>query len=354
MSNATNVKVSRDEKRWEAEITAELPADVLLKYREEALKEIQKDAKLDGFRPGKAPIDRIIQIYGEPTILRHAAEHAIQHELPELLAAQQLPVVETPRVTTDAPESGKPLKFTARAALAPEIKLADYKKISEKQGKNEETTVTDEEHAQALSHLRRERARIDKIETGTEPQKAAEEARALADADLPVLDDMFVQTLGYESAEKFSEALRENIKKEKQLQEMQKRRAAIIDELVKDSTVKYPAILIDYELDEMEDRLKSDLERIHQTFESFLAEQKKTREEIRASWHAAADNRAKIRLILSDIARKENIEPKKEDVDRELTHAKQHYPGADESTLRTHISHAMRNDAVLQWLESLS
>src|SRR5580700_343537 len=110
MSSATNVKVSRDEKRWEAEITAELPAEVLLKYREEALREMQKDAKLDGFRPGKAPIDRIIQIYGEPTILRHAAQHAIQHELPEILAAQQLPVVETPRVTTDAPESGKPLK----------------------------------------------------------------------------------------------------------------------------------------------------------------------------------------------------------------------------------------------------
>src|ERR1700734_3276185 len=120
---STNVKVSRVQERWEAEISAEIPAEVLAHYREEALKEIQRDAKIDGFRPGKAPIDRIIQIYGEPTILRHAAEHAIQHELPELLAEQQLPIVETPRVTTDTPEAGKPLKFTARAALAPEIKL---------------------------------------------------------------------------------------------------------------------------------------------------------------------------------------------------------------------------------------
>src|ERR1700733_13801898 len=122
-SSATNIKVSRDEKRWEVDVTAELPAEAISRYREEALKEIQRDAKLDGFRPGKAPIERIVQIYGEPTILRHAAEHAIQHELPEILADKQLPVVETPRVTTDTPEAGKPLKFTARAALAPEITL---------------------------------------------------------------------------------------------------------------------------------------------------------------------------------------------------------------------------------------
>src|SRR5580693_2684672 len=253
-SSATNIKVSRDEKRWEAEVSAEIPAETLLKYREEALKEIQRDAKLDGFRQGKAPIERIVQIYGEPTILRHAAEHAIQHELPEILAAENVPVVEAPKVSIDPPESGKPLKFSAKAPLAPEIKLADYKKIASDNPKKEEANVSDEEHAQALTHIRRERARIDRIEQGLDPQKAAEEAKALADADLPALDDLFVQSVGYENAEKFSTVLRENIKNEKELQEIQKRRAAILDQLVKDSTVRYPVVLLDYELDDMEAR----------------------------------------------------------------------------------------------------
>ena len=354
-TSATNIKVSRDEKRWEAEITAEIPADVLLKYREEALKEMQRDAKLDGFRPGKAPIERIVQIYGEPTILRHAAEHAIQHELPELLAAQNLPVVEPPRVQTDAPESGKPLRFSARAALAPEVKLADHKKIAASvNAKKEDLGVSDEEHAQALVHLRRERARIDKIESGTGPQKAAEEVKALAEADLPALDDQFVQSLGYENIQKFSETLRTNIKNEKELQATQKRRAAILDELVKDSEIRYPAILLDYELDDMEARLASDLAQIGQTPESFLAQQKKTREQMRADWREAADKRAKVRLILSEIARKEHIEPKPEDIDHEVEHAKHHYPQADPETLRAHIAHAMRNDLTLKFLEQLN
>jgi len=352
-SAASNIKVSRDKERWEVEVSAEISPEALLKYREEALKEMQRTAKLDGFRPGKAPIDRIVQIYGEPTILRHAAEHAIQHELPEILAKENLPIVETPRVSTDAPESGKPLKFTARAALAPEVELADYKKIAEKHtSKKESTDVSDEEHTQALSHLRRERARIDRMEKGVESQKAAEEAKALADADLPALDDQFVQSLGYENTEKFSEALRANIKNEKELQAMQKRRAAILDELVKDSKIRYPAVLLDYELDDMEARLKGDLEQMGQTLESFLAAQKKTREEIRGTWKEAADKRAKVRLVLSDIARKESIEPKQEDVAHEIEHAKQHYPGADAQALHAHITHALRNEIVLRFLET--
>jgi FKBP-type peptidyl-prolyl cis-trans isomerase (trigger factor) len=354
MSNATNVQISRDEKRWEVEVSAEIPADALLKYREDALKEMQRDAKLDGFRPGKAPIERIVQIYGEPTILRHAAEHAIQHELPEILAEQKVPIVETPRVTTDAPESGKPLKFTARAALAPEVQLADYKSIAAKNAKKGAVDVSDEEHSQALTHIRRERARIDRIEKGLDAQKATEETKALAEADLPALDDQFVQSLGYESTEKFSEVLRQNIKNEKELQEMQKRRAAILDELVKDSTIRYPAILLDYELDDMETRLNSDLQQMGQTLESFLAQQKKTRDEIRGTWREAADKRAKVRLLLAEIARKEHIEPKPEDLEHELAHAKEHYPAADQELLRTHIVHAMRNEAVLRWLETLA
>ncbi|MSU73870.1 trigger factor family protein, partial [Candidatus Kaiserbacteria bacterium] len=67
-----NVKVTRDDAAWEAEIKAEIPAEMLAHYRVEALKEIRKTAKLDGFRPGKAPEEQILQVYGEGAILREA------------------------------------------------------------------------------------------------------------------------------------------------------------------------------------------------------------------------------------------------------------------------------------------
>ncbi len=347
-----NVKVSRDTDRWEAEIRAEIPAETLTKYRGAAIKEIQKTAKLDGFRPGKAPEDRIVAVYGESQILRRALEFAIENELPLLLAEEKLPIVETPRVTTDTPTLDKPVTFTARAALAPEIALADYKNISKKHtGIVEDTSVSDAEHTEALTHLRRERARIDRIETGTEPQKAAEETKALAETDLPELDDTFVQSLGYENTVAFSDALRKNIQTEKEVRATEKRRAGILDDMVKDSKISYPVSLREFELDEMESRLKDDLSRINQTVDSYLAETKKTREELLASWQDAADKRAKVRLILAEIARQEKIDPPLPELEHELEHARKHYPQADPENLRAHISHAMRNEMTLRFLE---
>lgn len=347
-----NVNVSRDENAWEVEVRAEIPAAAFAVHRTEALKEIQRTAKLDGFRPGKAPLERIIQIYGEPTILKSAAERAVQHELPELLATEKFLIIESPRVTIETPGSEKPLQFTARAALAPEVTLPDYKATAARiNAEKEEITVSDEEHKEALTHLRRERARIGKIEAGLEPQKAHEESRAMKEEELPALGDEFVRSLGIESAEKFSETIRSNIKTEKEMQAREKRRAAILDELVNSSTIHYPAVLREYELDDMEARIKHDLERMGANWEGYLAQTKKTREQLRSEWQDAADKRAKVRLILSEIARDENIQPDEERLEKELAHAREHVPSADPAALRTHIAHALRNEKTLEFLE---
>lgn len=348
---ATNVKISRDESAWEMELAAELPAEAVEKYRARALKNIQKTAKLDGFRPGKAPEDAIVRVYGESAIMRAAAEEAIQAELPELLAKQEMLIVDTPRVTTGTPEAGKPLPFTARAALAPEIKLGDYKKILAAHAGEEDTSVSEQEHKDAMTHLRRERHRIDKIEAGAEPQKAAEESRAAEEKDLPELDDMFVQSLGYPDTGSFSEAVKKNLGNEKRMRAQEKRRAAILDELVEKSSVKYPKALLDYELDDMEARMQDDLARIGQTWDGYLAQAKKTREEVRESWKEGADKRAKVRLILGKIAAEEKIEPEEKDVEHELVHAKEHYPNANVASLRSHVVHMMRNELTLRFLE---
>ncbi|MBI2610680.1 hypothetical protein HYW60_01970 [Candidatus Kaiserbacteria bacterium] len=347
-----NVKISRDENAWEVEVYAEVPLEVIQTYRTQALNDIQKSAKLDGFRKGHAPIERIIEIYGEPTILREAAERAIQHELPELLAAEHLLIVEAPKVTIEKIEEGKVLHFSSRAPLAPEITLPDYKRIAANiNATKEDISVTDEEHAQALTHLRREKARINKMEAGLEPQKAHEESRALDTDELPALDEAFVQSLGIESVEKFSETVRSNIKTEKEMQAREKRRAEILDDLVKESTIKYPSVLRGYELDDMEARIKHDLERMGTNFDAYLAQAKKTREQLRTEWLNAADKRAKVRLILSEIARGEHIDPSQERLEKEVERARQHIPNADPVALRAHIAHALRNEATLEFLE---
>lgn len=236
--------------------------------------------------------------------------------------------------------------------MAPKVELPDYKKIAAKHNKDKkEVEVTDKEHEETLTHLKRERARITKVELGLSPQEALDQARAMEEKDLPELDDDFVKSLGYESSEKFTEAVKNNIKNEKELREVEKRRAGMLDELVKEAKINYPAILLDYELDDMEARMKDDIQRMGLTMEKYLTETKKTLAEIRESWNEAADNRAKMRLVLSQIAQAEKIDVEPERFQKELSHAKQHYPNADESNLSAHIMHALRNEAVITWLE---
>jgi FKBP-type peptidyl-prolyl cis-trans isomerase (trigger factor) len=352
MSEASNVKVSRDDARWELEVRGEIPAEALSKYRAQALKEVAADAKIAGFRPGKAPESVVLKHYGEQSILEHAAEHAVKDEIPEILAKEKANIVESPRVSIEPPVMGEPLKFVARAPLAPEVKLPDYKKIAKKaQSEKKDVEVTDEEHTQTMTHLKREKVRVQALESGKDSAAALEEARKMEEKDLPALDDEFVKSLGYESVEQFSGVVRENIKTEKEMRETEKRRAALLDELVKESDIKYPAILKEYELDDMEARMAGDLERMGMSVDKYLASVKKTREDLRKEWDQQADERAKVRLVLSEVARAENIQVDQDRLQHEVEHAKQHYPQANDAALRAHISHALRNEAVINFLE---
>jgi FKBP-type peptidyl-prolyl cis-trans isomerase (trigger factor) len=348
--------INRDEKRWELVVEAEIAPEAITEHRSHVLAELKKDAHLPGFRPGKAPEEQVVKAIGEAEVMRRTIEHAIQHELPEILAKEEANIVAAPQVTVEKAPSSFPatesIVFTARAPMAPKVELPDYKKIAAKHNKDKkEVEVTDKEHEETLTHLKRERARITKVELGLSPQEALDQARAMEEKDLPELDDDFVKSLGYESSEKFTEAVKNNIKNEKELREVEKRRAGMLDELVKEAKINYPAILLDYELDDMEARMKDDIQRMGLTMEKYLTETKKTLAEIRESWHEAADNRAKMRLVLSQIAQAEKIDVEPERFQKELSHAKQHYPNADESNLSAHIMHALRNEAVITWLE---
>lgn len=350
-SHLIDVQTKRDDAAWEITIEAKVPAERVEEFRTKVLSDLQKEVRMDGFRPGKVPLDRVKEAVGEQAILERAAERAVREELPILLAEEKSLIVDAPKVSINPPLAGSPVSFSARAPLAPEIKLPEYKKISEKHTKAAVPETTDDELKEVLTHLKRERARIEGVEKGQTAQEAAESAKKMEEKDLPELDAPFAQTLGYESAESFIDTVRSNIKTEKQMRETEKHRAAIIDTLLKGATVKYPKMLLEYELDDMESRFTMDLERVGTNMEGYLKETKKTKEDLRKEWHDAADKRARTRLILAEIARQEKIEPEQSHLEHELDHAMQHYPNANREALRSHVAHAMRNEQVIRMLE---
>jgi len=349
--NCLNVSISKNNEKSEVEIKAEIPVDKIAIYREKAIKELGMQVKIDGFRPGKIPEDVLLKHVGEASVLEKTANIALSEELPLLLATEKIPAISAPAVNITKLAPNNPIAFTAKITVLPEVSLPDYKKIaSEKNAKKEEINVTDEEVGETMTHLRRERAKIEKIEIGMEPTKAAEEAQKMDALSLPGIDDAFVQSLGYKDSDDFKIKLKENIKTEKEMQEKEKRRIATMEAIIEKSTIPTPDILVSHELDKMEAQMDSDLSRSGTNFTDYLNQANKTREEVRGSWKEAGEKRAKMQLVLAEIAKKENIVADKKIVDSYVEHAKKHHPDANEMNIRSYYEQSVRNEAVLNWL----
>ena len=350
--HCVNVTKTEDVPHATLEIKAELPWNEVEKYRAKALRHLQKEASMDGFRKGHVPEAIILKNLGEGTILQETADVAIQEELPLLLAAERVPGISTPKVSVTKLAPGNPLGFTVTVEVLPKIELPDYKALAAKEnGKRTTVEVTEKEVQDVLLYLRKERAKIEFIEKGEKPEDAAEKIKELEEKDLPPIDDEFVKGLGYESAEKFTEKLKGNIQTDKEAQEKDKVRISIIDSILAKTTLGVPHSLIHHEIDKMEAQFADDLARAGTNLADYLKNINKTHEELHTEWHEPAEKRAKVQLILGDIAMKEGVKANPEEVTAHITHTMKHHKDAQEHNVRAYFEHMLRNEAVLKWLE---
>lgn len=350
--HCTSITKTEDTAHATLEIKAELPWSEVEKYRAKALRRLQRDAEMDGFRKGHVPENIIVKNLGEGTILQETADVAIQEELPLLLAAERVPGISTPRVSVTKLAPGNPLGFTVSIEVLPKIELPDYKKLAAAENaKRTIVEVTEKEVQDVLLYLRKERAKIEFIEKGEKPEDAAEKIKDLEEKDLPPIDDEFVKGLGYDNAEKFTEKLKSNIQTDKEAQEKDKVRISIIDSILAKTTLGVPHSLIHHEIDKMQAQFADDLARAGTNLDDYLANIKKTREELHQEWHEPAEKRAKVQLILSDIAIKEGIKASPDEVAAHVSHTMKHHKDAQEYNVRAYFEHMLRNEAVLKWLE---
>lgn len=142
------------------EVQVEVPADTVQSRVDDLYGRISKDAKLPGFRKGKAPLSAIKKQYKEAV-----REQILHHELPEFfrtaLVDQKIDPVAQPQISHLQFEEGAPLKFIATVEIKPEFQLKDYKGIKVKK---EKTSVTEEEVDKALDGLREQLAQFIPVE----------------------------------------------------------------------------------------------------------------------------------------------------------------------------------------------
>ena len=118
--------------------------------------EVQKRAKLQGFRPGKAPAS-LIRKHFAADIRQKVLEALIPKFLQKQFEAENLNVVGTPDITDVHFHDGEPLRFKAEFEVVPEIELKDYKGV---EVPYDEPEVTDEDVAKRIEELREQKAAV--------------------------------------------------------------------------------------------------------------------------------------------------------------------------------------------------
>ena len=139
------------------EIEVEIPAAQVESYFELAASELSKNMKVDGFRPGRVPIDIVEKEKGLQALFDQAANFAIQRTFVRAILDNKIEMVGQPDITVSQIARQNPMKYKAIVWIIPEIKLADYKglKVKKKEIKAEDKEIDD-----SLKYLQKSRAKL--------------------------------------------------------------------------------------------------------------------------------------------------------------------------------------------------
>ncbi len=268
----TEVKKIDDNTR---EINVEVSGDIIKERFEDVFKRILSEAKVSGFRQGHAPRDILEKQYGD-----HAHKQVLKELIPDIynqaINKEGLDVIELPQISEVRLDRNN-LSFKARVEVSPEIDVKNYKgiKINYKN-----VSVSGDEIKRGIDSLKESR-KLEKI------------------------DDNLAKSLGYPSLAQLENVMEKQVFIQKENAERQKVESGIIEDLVKGLDFKLPQSLIKRQLEEMLRQAKVDLVLKGIPRDKIEEEDQKMREELEPE----AKNQVKVYLVLSAIAKKENIAP---------------------------------------------
>ncbi len=145
----------------EIEILVELDPKEWGQFLDEAVKDLSRDVKIEGFRPGHAPRAILEQRIGVGKILEKAADLAVKKTYVELITENKIEAIGRPEIQVTKLAVGNPFEFKAKVAVMPKIKLPDWREIvkSAKPKKQEEFNAEEKEVKDAIKWLQKSRTK---------------------------------------------------------------------------------------------------------------------------------------------------------------------------------------------------
>jgi trigger factor len=146
----------------------EVPADEVAQQFSRAYLELNRQVRIPGFRPGKAPVAILEKRYAktiEEDVIRKLVPDFYGRAIKQ--AGISPVVVDIPPLDRVKIQKDAPFTFTATVEIKPTIELRDYKSPNPISLQADKRTVAEEQIDRALEVLREQQARLDEAQAGT-------------------------------------------------------------------------------------------------------------------------------------------------------------------------------------------
>jgi trigger factor len=358
----------------ERRVSMRVPVQDIEKQVDARLKQLARNVKMPGFRPGKVPMKIVAQTYG-PQVRNEVLGDAVQKSFADAVKEANLRVAGYPKIEKKDGSSDQALEFSATFEVYPEVKLGG---LSGAAIEHPKVTVDDAAVARTLEILRKQRTKFvaadrpakdgDKLtvdfqgtidglpfeggraenfifalgegrmlpgfETAARGMSAGESksfslkfpddyhgkdvagkeasftltVKNIDEAQLPEIDAEFARSLGVADGDvdKMRDEVRANVEREVKKRVEARLKNQVMDTLLAATPIELPKALIEMEAQQLLQRAVQDLQARGVKPEQLNLSPQQFQE--------AAKRRVALGLIIAELARAENLQPKPAEV----------------------------------------
>ncbi len=147
-------------------LTIEIPAEVVDATYEKVLNRLASKAKLEGFRPGRAPRTLVEARVGPAALREEVVETIVPEVMRQALEEKAISPIDNPDVEVVELERGRPARLKATVSVMPEVRLGDATALDVAMPSVE---VTDEMVERRLEDVREPMAEITPVDREARP-----------------------------------------------------------------------------------------------------------------------------------------------------------------------------------------
>ena len=125
-------KSEKLDSKYGVKYTITVDKEVIVRAHDRAIKQLGKDAKVDGFRRGHIPVDVLEKNIDQARLSGMEIDFAINESIIELLTSEDLQILDQPKVSVSKYVPKDTLEFTVELEVVPSPELADPKKLKVK------------------------------------------------------------------------------------------------------------------------------------------------------------------------------------------------------------------------------